>query len=233
MKKFTKDQIMFFVSAFVIVLLLAYKTIGFGFIINDGSPQPKYQSYIDSVAALEAKLVYFQDSNFVVKRDIFNSPNLRKVVLLETPVLTTNVVKVKKSYSYKLKVTPWDKDKLELLLILTVEGKAKISAANAVKLYAVGDQIQCASSVSVEVDESTGEPTGKTKDGGTVTGTITSIDKRNVYISLPGSNQAIRLNARDGAKSMDRDFVPQQSKDSEGENSGNSSGNAPKVKKQR
>jgi len=232
MKKFTKDQIMFFIFAFVIVLLLAYKTIGFDFIINNGPQQLKYQSYIDSVTTLEAKLGCFQDSSFVVNRDVFNPPNLPKAVV-QAPVQTTSVVKVQKAYRYNLKVTPWDKDKLELLLILTVEGKAKISVANAVKLYSAGDQIQCASSVSVEVDETTGEPTGNTKDGGTITGTISSIDKRNVYIALPGSNQAIRLNARDGAKLMDRDFIPQQSKDSEEGNSGNSSGNAPKVKKQR
>lgn len=228
MKRFSKDQIMFFVFSFIIVLLLAYKTIGFDFIVSNGPQQLKYQSYVDSVSKLEQKLASYQDSNMTVKRDIFNPPNLPKPVVQATVQVANPVAKVQKNYSYSVKILPWDRDKLEL--VLTVEGKAKISVAGAIKLYTIGEQIQCASSTSIEIDEATGEPTGKAKDNGTITGTITSIDKKNVYISLPGSNQAVRLNARDGAKLMDRDFIPQQSKDTQ-DNSGGET--TPKVKKQR
>lgn len=236
MKNFTKEQLIFFIISMISVLLLTYKTVGFDLIAGLSPQTLKYQSSIDSIITLENDLFEIKNSNLSSNRDLFNFLTNKRVVIVQpvVPVIGDVEKTVKKSFSSKYVIEPWGVDKLELVIMLG--RNVKLNVNGAAKQYSIGDHVQCANGVEIEINSETNEPTGKKKDTGTITGSIYNIDKRNVYISIPNSSQMIRLNARDGAKLIDKDFVPKPT--SAGSEEGNSDGSndgsvKPKPKKQR
>jgi len=236
MKKFTKEQLIFFIISIISVLLLTYRTVGFDLIAGLSPQTLKYQSSVDSIITLENSLFEIKNNNFSSNRDLFNFLTNKRIVVVQPVVPITGDVEkiVKKSFSSKYIIEPWSADKLELVIMLGENVKLNINGS--ARQYSIGDPVQCANGVEIAINSETNEPTGKKKDTGTITGTIYNIDKRNVYISIPNSSQMIKLNARDGAKLVDSDFVPKPT--SAGSEEGNSDGSndgsvKPKPKKQR